>query len=421
MTGKEPDSTKMKKKIIIYLYNRFHDPLIQGNIWQYINNITAYQSESVYEFAIITYEDDRFELSTEEMNRIKADLKKRNIKWMPVKWHSGTSVVRKAVDLMQGFWILTKLRFRGFRFIVSLASVAGSFAYIGAIVLRMRLYLYQYEPHSEFAVESGIWKASSVSFRILKFLEKKSAFYASVISTGTDYMLDRLKSWNVKASLYKIPSVTNDQFFLYDSVLRKTVRDKLGIAADKKVFVYAGKFGDLYYGIEIIRVFKWLSECINNSYFLIITPQDLDVVRNWIADVKLEKNRIGLTSANYEDMPGLLSACDFGIVNIPPTPSQKFRSPIKVGEYLCCGLPYLICKGISEDDIYAKKNNVGVVVNEFSREEILNAIPNIVSLLSEPKEILQLRCRKTGVDYRGLSNLQNRFEIALQNLTNSKS
>lgn len=407
----------MKKKVVIYLYNRFHDPLIQGNIWQYINTMTANQPHDAYEFAVITYEDDRFALTEDKIKEVKADLERRNIHWKPVKWHQGTSVVRKAIDLMEGMRILTSLRLKGYKYIVPLASVAGSFAYLAAVLLRMRLYLYQYEPHSEFAMESGIWKSSSVGFKVLKFLEKKSAFYATVISTGTGYMLSRLKGWNVKAKLYKIPSVTNDHFFCFSNIRREEIRNKLGITSDQKLFVYAGKFGDLYYGIEIIHVFKWLSENIKDSFFLIITPQDIAIVKKWIEDVKLDATRIQVTSSSYAEMPGWLSACDFGIVNIPPTPSQKFRSPIKVGEYLCCGLPYLICKGISEDDIYAKNDNVGVVVNEFSREEILNAIPQIVSLLSEPKELLQMRCRNTGVEYRGLSNLQNSFESALETLT----
>ena len=118
-------------------------------------------------------------------------------------------------------------------------------------------------------------------------------------------------------------------------------------------------------------------------------------------------------------MPSLLSAADFGIVNIPPTPSQKFRSPIKVGEYLCCGLPFLICKGVSEDALYVSEEKVGVVVNDFTKESIQQVLPEIKSLLSEPTELLKKRCSKIGVKYRGVSVFKNVFNTALQALTSS--
>jgi hypothetical protein len=407
----------MKKKVVIYLYNRFLDPLIQGNIMQYINRIAQDTARNPYEFTIITYEDETLPVPNDKMKELRESIARGNMHWIPIKWHPGTSASKKATDLAVGLKVLAGLRLKGYRYIVSLASIAGSFAYVAARMLGMKLYLYQYEPHSEYAIDNNMWSPDSMNYKVLNRLEKKSALFARVISSGTRHMEERLQSWDVRGTFYKIPSVTNDQFFVFDRYLRKRIRDQFSIGDEKRVIVYPGKFGDLYYGVEVFYVFKWLSEAIDNVFFLIITSNDHEQIRAWIAEAGLPENICALGKATYEEMPGILSASDFGIVNVPPGPSKKFISNIKVGEYLCCGLPYLICKGISEDDWYAENKHVGVTVEDFSQTSIKAALPQVKSLLSEPKESVVERCRRTGVEYRGLSTLQNRFEQALRTLT----
>jgi hypothetical protein len=100
-------------------------------------------------------------------------------------------------------------------------------------------------------------------------------------------------------------------------------------------------------------------------------------------------------------MPDWLSAADLGIVAVPPLPAQRFRSPIKVGEYLACGLPYIVCRGVSEDDLWAERYGVGVVIDAFTREAVWRKADRIRALLAEEKTGLRSRCRAAGVAYRG--------------------
>ena len=52
---------------------------------------------------------------------------------------------------------MTKLRFKGYNHIMTLASIAGTYAYTYALPLRMKLFMYQFEPHSEYALDNGMW------------------------------------------------------------------------------------------------------------------------------------------------------------------------------------------------------------------------------------------------------------------------
>ena len=66
-----------------------------------------------------------------------------------------------------------------------------------------------------------------------------------------------------------------------------------------------------------------------------------------------------ITHSDYENIHKYASASDFAIISVPPGPSKKFISNIKVGEYLCAGMPFLITRGVSEDYIYAQEKEVG--------------------------------------------------------------
>ena len=67
-----------KQKIIIFLYNRFFDPLIQGNFWLYIKDYLENENNP-YQFHLITYENPEFPL-TEEQDKLIAKWKEQGQK-----------------------------------------------------------------------------------------------------------------------------------------------------------------------------------------------------------------------------------------------------------------------------------------------------------------------------------------------------
>lgn len=399
-------------KIIIYLYNRLHDPLIQSNLFLYIKEIGK---KGIYSFAVVTYEDPDFPVSTQQKEEAEKLFKEINATWIPLTWTRGQSITKKMGNLKAGFSIIRKLKKDGYKNIVSLGTVAGSFAYIYAKLMGLNLYLYQYEPHSEYTLDVGYWKESSLGFKILNSLEKKSAHFAKVISSGTRHMQERLERWQTKASFFKIPSVVNQKKFFYSDKHRNIIRDRYDIPRDAEVILYAGKYGGLYFYEENPLMFKYLREHNPNFHILIVTLNPIEEIRGLFEKHGVTKN-LTVTSSSYEDIDKYLCAADFGIVSVESGPSKKFVSNIKVGEYLSCGLPYLICRGISEDDWYAEHRGVGVVVKDFSKEEIDKAYPQIQAYLDKPASELKSHCRQVGVDYRGFVNLYPRFEKALETL-----
>ena len=74
-----------------------------------------------------------------------------------------------------------------------------------------------------------------------------------------------------------------------------------------------------------------------------------------------------------------------------------------------CGLPYITCKGISEDDEIAISAQVGVVVESLKTQDLVHLNENIDHLLSVDEEEMRRRCRAAGINYRGRAQVDQLF------------
>lgn len=401
--------------IVIFLYNRLFDPLIQGNFWLYIKNYLA-DPDAPVRFHVVTFEDPRHPL-TDAQKALVAQWQAQGLDWTALTWHPGMGLLQKFRDVMSGFWAVARLRRTGHRHIAALGSVAGSFAYMCALPLRMRLFLYQYEPHSEVSRDAGAWREDSRQFRLARYFERKSAEYAHVIASGTRFMGERLKEeWGVRAQFFRVPTVVNEDKFDYDHDMAARMRADLGLDPDQPVLFYTGKFGGLYYDVEIARAFGWLRDYESRLHLLIVTPNDDDYVQGLFARAGIDPAHYSVCHSSYDDIERFYMVGDLGLITIPPGPGQKFRSSIKVGEYLCAGMPFLTPTGVSEDYLHATEQDVGVVVADFSEGAIRGAWPEIKRYLDMDKTEQRKRCREFGIRYRGFSSLNPVFRAAIDAL-----
>ncbi|MBF6650301.1 hypothetical protein [Methylobacter sp. BlB1] len=408
-----------KEKIIIFLYNRLFDQVNQSNFWLYIKDYLKDESNP-YQFHVISYEDTAFPL-TKEQTVLLQEWQNQGLEWTPLKWHQGKELSKKFLDLFNGFLAVVKLRAKGYKYIVTLASVAGTFAYTYSTVLRLDLFMYSFEPHSEYGVDNNMWSKYSLQYKITHFLEEKAAKSAKVIASGTVFMQQRLENkWKTKAKFFKIPTVANDKKFIFNEQDRIETRKQLGISEDKWLLYYPGKFGDLYYREKFAWMYKWLKDEEPRLHLLIVTPHSDAEVKALFDSARVPSEDYTIAHSDYIDIHKYASASDFAIISVPPGPSKKFISNIKVGEYLCAGLPFLITRGVSEDYIYAEQKKVGVVVNDFIESEIKKAWPEIKAYLERNPQELRQHCRAIGLDYRGFDKLNKKFKSALVFLTTKK-
>lgn len=87
--------------------------------------------------------------------------------------------------------------------------------------------------------------------------------------------------------------------------------------------------------------------------------------------------------AAFEEMSGLLRGAHVAICLLNQTPSKLGSSPIKVAEYLACGLPVIANAGQDDTDDFLGTYRAGHMMNGYSDEEIARAASALVALLGD--------------------------------------
>lgn len=393
---------------LVFIYNSFNDPLFQNLVLAYIKTLSGKTNGSFY---LITFEQTQYALTDKQREDARNQLAAHKVYWYPLSFHTGKFLLfKKAFDFVQAFILVLRIRILyNTKVIFTLANVAASIGIILKKLLLMKMVVYSYEPHSEFMAELGQWSRRGLKYKILNYLESIAGRDSDYIMTGTRYMVDRLKAQNSRGQLFRAPTAVDENVFFYRPSGRSKVRDKYDIHG-KNVFLYIGKFGGLYYTQEIPEFFKSIQKEISEAYFLVVTSNDHHLIRSMFENY-LEPESFHITGdLSYEEIKDYISASDFGVSGVPPSPSQKFRSPTKVAEYLLCGLPYLTTSGVAEDDVFAIEYNVGVVVDNFQSQIDKVAIDNINNILKEDKIILRNRCRSVGLNYRSKTRIDHYLE-----------
>ena len=213
-----------------------------------------------------------------------------------------------------------------------------------------------------------------------------------------------------------MPTVVNEDKFNHDPEVAARIRTDLGLEPDQPVLFYTGKFGGLYYDVEIAQAFGWLREYDPRLHLLIVTPNEDDHVHSLFARAGIDRAHYSVCHSSYDEIERFYFAGDLGLITIPPGPGQKFRSSIKVGEYLCAGMPFLTPTGVSEDYLHATEQDVGVVVDDFSEPAIRGAWPEIKRYLEMDRDKRRAQCRAFGISYRGFSSLNPVFRAAIDAL-----
>ncbi len=405
-----------KKHIIIYAFESLEDPLIKGLILNYL--IELQKEFDAFVFHLFTHEHKGYLLNAKQQNEKKAELSAQSIEWYPIKYLSGNlKLLKKIYNFIHTFFIALKIKFKHKPVaIVGFLAIAGGLSYILSVLLRIKLIIYCYEPHSEYMADFNIWRRNGLKYRLLKkfeYLQIKKSEHLVVPNMHTKIFVEQIRT---KGNVIVCPISIDTDRMVFDKDARERIRNSLHIG-QKQVLIYTGKFGGIYFSSdEVIRFFSGLHHINRNLFFYIISPNTGETKES-ISKYNLPSDAFHLLSTvSYSELNQHLSAADIGFVALPSMPSQKYRTPVKTAMYLSCGLPYLVTENAGEDDIIATTKNVGAVL------ENLNDDPKIITdkinkLLGRDKIVLRNSCRELAVTTRSTTVAVSTLKTIFSELT----
>jgi len=191
-------------------------------------------------------------------------------------------------------------------------------------------------------------KKESFQYKLMKSAETKMLKSADAAITRSQKAIDIHTTHIGESYRSKFSVVFNGRdknVFAYQPQLREKVRQELGLK-DEFLFVYAGSLGPQYCLNEMLEIFQAYAEK-HWAKFLILTGNTEFAEQNIPSELK---PHVILKSVPSEKVSFYLNGGDVAFGLRKPTFSMQGVAPIKLGEYLLCGLPVIASKGIGDTE-----------------------------------------------------------------------
>ncbi|MGV9011022.1 MAG: glycosyltransferase [Flavobacteriales bacterium] len=387
----------MKPAVVVVCGHGIMDPLVSTLMLDYVFRLQA--EGAGYRILLVTEEPGRVEVPDELLGRLRS----ADITWFPMSYElGGRQFAQRAWNVLRliekSFWFVRGSRIK---VVVGFLSMAGSYASVLRSLGFHRFVLVNYEPHSRYMVETGVWREGSAKTRVARYFERRQLLNADVVVAPATAAVDLVRRSGSKARIV-LQGVTVD---VVKNRRRPAegdhIRQELGLVG-KTVLVYVGKFNGLYYS-EADHVRFMAASCAEDPriHHLVITfPTNARILKQLGNTAGLDGRFTVKGPVAPEELPTFLSAADLGVIAIPPTLSQRFRSPVKSALYWAAGLPIVIAQGVSDDWWIAKERKIGIVVKDLAELDAVAFGAELSQLVGTAAGPTQGRCVQAAMELR---------------------
>ena len=256
---------------------------------------------------------------------------------------------------------------------------------------------------------------SSLIYRFLRDIEAQAVRGSNVVITRSKKASFILQARaGAGSSQKKFHVVTNgrdvNRFYPRCESERLEVKAKLGIREEAPLIVYAGSVGPQYCAETMFDLFKKIKMSRCDSHFLILTGAP-EVMNSYLLDHPDISDSVTIMSADPEDVPNWLSAGDLGLAFREPKFSMQAVAPIKLGEYLLCGLPVVATAGVGDSHFIA--GDAGFLVDHGSSETIALVSDWFINKVLPNRDKFRDQCVVVGKKYFSLESSVESYVSAL--------
>ncbi|MBS0151836.1 MAG: hypothetical protein JSR31_12920 [Nitrospira sp.] len=232
-------------------------------------------------------------------------------------------------------------------------------------------------------LEKQLQAGPSIKSRLLSYLELHEACKADRLGTVSTNLKEYLSCKTGREDTTVIPSCFNEKSFYFDPAARNELRNTFGLNEHSILLCYSGgtyawqRIGDL------ILVFKKVCLADQRCKALFLTNNQGEVA-DLLRDAAFPSDQAIVAGCSHKEVHRYLSAADLGFIMRHDTTVNNVASPVKVAEYLACGLPVMLTRGIGDYSDLLPGEGVGMLLDEGAdmAMQILNFVHtnNLMSL-----------------------------------------
>lgn len=221
----------------------------------------------------------------------------------------------------------------------------------------------------------------SLMIQKLSFVEGIAGFNAKGMSTLTHQIVPELEKRHRRIPELRtvVPTAVDLKRFCLTSNL-----------GDKVKGLYSGTYNN-YYDLELSA--RFISELQSLKRVEVHWARPRESSRN-----ALNSGETSIFEASQTEMASIISNYNFGlsVCKMNAGPSLKAAMPTKVAEFLSCGRPVVLNKGLGDFDEYINEFRAGVIL-DGSMTDLRQKTKQLIDLLMDPET--PFRCRALAEKY----------------------
>lgn len=212
-------------------------------------------------------------------------------------------------------------------------------------------------------LEKQLQIGSCLKTRLLSHLELHEARKADRLSAVSRNLKQYLSGKTGREDTTVIPSCFNERTFYFDPLARRDIRHALGLTEKSVLLCYSGGMNAWQRITDIIAVMKKVCLADPRCTALFLTNAQGEMAAR-LQDADFPSGRSVIHGCSHKEVHRYLSAADLGFIMRHDTTVNNVASPVKVAEYLACGLPVILTRGIGDYSDMLSDAGVGLVLEE---------------------------------------------------------
>lgn len=372
------------RRVLYISYNGMLDPLGQSQVIPYLKELSSVGIR----FTLLSFEGPKAYTAEgrERCEQLRRELAACEIDWHFLRYHKRPSLPATSYDVMAGIRYGSRLvKSKQIEMVHARNQVPATIALALKRRFGLRMIFDVRGLMAEEYVDANHWKKGNVPYRLTKAMESRALRASDGVVTLTEKIWPEIKDWkglrDRDVIQEVVPCCTDLDRFRFLQSERDRVRAELGLQ-DRFVLVYSGSIGGWYLTDKTADFFVALLKRRPNGHFLWLTGGDKSLIERLMSDRGVNLDQFTVLNVPTADVPGYLSAADVGIAFYKPTFSRLATSPVKISEYLACGLPVIVNAGVGDSDDFVAAQKVGAVVKDFNEGEYERTLATIESLVA---------------------------------------
>ncbi len=247
-------------------------------------------------------------------------------------------------------------------------------------------------------------RPGGLRYRKLKAIERDIIRAASLVLTRSNQAIEILVGqYAMREKFYKVINGRDETLFRVKKPTEiQELRNKLGIAKNTFVTVYAGSLGKPYCVGEILQFQKLIQQRRADALLLVLTGNPA-----YFRTMPLPQMIV--LKVNPAQMPEYLSLANVALGLRRQALSMKGVAPVKLGEYLLVGIPVIASSRIGDTDEILSGKPFCYLLNDLTPSSLERAADWAANLAPSSS----LGARECGIEYFGLESAIQTYERAL--------